>query len=114
MLLKVYDLHMQILRIYSTEEAKMNKEEQKEKWRDPLAEPVTEGKLTKKVEHVTAKVPSMGYLALAVGSMLISAGLATFSTRKNLANFVGLWVPTFMLMGIYNKLVKIHGSDQVE
>lgn len=71
----------------------------------------TEGEMTKKIESVTAKIPSMGYLGLALGSMALSAGIALLSERKTLANFVGLWVPSFMLMGIYNKLVKLEGSD---
>jgi len=71
-----------------------------------------EGEMTKRVEKVTAKVPSMGYLSLALGSMAISAGLAAFSERKALANFIGLWVPSLMLVGIYNKLVKLEGHDQ--
>ncbi len=71
----------------------------------------TEGSVTKQVEQVTAKVPSLGYLGLAMGSMALSAGLAIFTKRKSLANFVGLWVPSFMLIGIYNKLVKLEGSD---
>ncbi len=72
----------------------------------------TEGEMTKKIEAVTAKVPSLGYLGLALGSMALSAGIAILSERKSLANFVGLWVPSFMLMGIYNKLVKLEGSDR--
>ncbi len=71
----------------------------------------TEGELTKKVENVTSKVPSIGYLSLALGSMALSASLAAFTRRKELANFVGLWVPSFMLIGIYNKLVKLEGND---
>jgi hypothetical protein len=71
-----------------------------------------EGELTKKVEQFTGSVPSMGYLALALGSMAASAGIAMFTQRKTLANFIGLWVPTLMLVGIYNKLVKLEGSDQ--
>jgi len=71
----------------------------------------TEGEVTKKIESVTAKVPSLGYLGLAIGSMAVSAGLVLLTERKSLANFVGLWVPSFMLMGIYNKLVKLEGSD---
>jgi hypothetical protein len=82
---------------------------------DPLKKAVTqqpkEGPVTKVVENVTAKVPSMGYLSLALGSMALSAGIALFSERKALANFVGLWVPSFMLVGIYNKLVKLEGND---
>ncbi|MES3037747.1 MAG: hypothetical protein V4736_07565 [Bdellovibrionota bacterium] len=73
----------------------------------------TEGTVTKQVEQLTAKVPSLGYLSLAVGSMAISAALAVFSKKKTLANFVGLWVPSFMLIGIYNKLVKLEGSDHL-
>jgi hypothetical protein len=73
----------------------------------------TEGKLTKTVEKVTAQIPSMGFLALALGSMAASAGIALFASerRQPLSNFIGLWVPTFMLVGIYNKLVKLEGSD---
>ena len=70
-----------------------------------------EGALTKRVEKQTARVPSIGYLGLAVGSMAISAGLAIFAPRKEFANFVGLWAPSFLLIGIYNKLVKLEGSD---
>ncbi len=71
-----------------------------------------EGHVTKVIESYTAKVPSVAYLTLAIGSLLLSAGLATLTRKKTLANFVGLWVPSFMFIGIYNKLVKIEGSDQ--
>lgn len=70
-----------------------------------------EGELTRRIEEQTAKVPSIGFLGLAVGSMALSAGLAIFSERKEFANFVGLWAPSFLLIGIYNKLVKLQGSD---
>ena len=71
-----------------------------------------EGELTKKIEKVTAQIPSVGYLGLALGSMAISIGLALVKDRKDIANFVGLWVPSFLLLGIYNKIVKTEGSDQ--
>ena len=71
-----------------------------------------EGTLTKRIEQYSAKVPSLGYFGLALGSLFLSAGIATFSKRKSLANFVGLWVPSLMLVGIYNKLVKLEGSDR--
>ncbi|MBC7692611.1 MAG: hypothetical protein H7222_12680 [Methylotenera sp.] len=70
-----------------------------------------EGAFTKRVESQTAKVPSIGYLGLAVGSMVLSAGLVIFAERKEYANFVGLWAPAFMLLGIYNKLVKLEGGS---
>jgi len=28
------------------------------------------------------------------------------------ANFVGQWAPTVLILGLYNKMVKLHGSDQ--
>ncbi|TWT97446.1 hypothetical protein Pla100_26000 [Neorhodopirellula pilleata] len=31
--------------------------------------------------------------------------------EKQKALFVGNWAPTFLLLGIYNKMVKLHGSD---
>ena len=72
---------------------------------------IKEGEFTKKVESQTAKIPSISFLSFALGSIAISATLATFK-RKDAANFVGLWAPTFLLLGIYNKLVKLQGSEQ--
>ncbi len=71
-----------------------------------------EGELTKKIEKVTSQIPSVGYLGLALGAMALSIGLAVVKERKDFANFVGLWVPSFLLLGIYNKIVKTEGSDQ--
>lgn len=84
-----------------------------EKMRDKISKPAQpeEGQMTKKIEKVTAQVPSMTWLVLAFGSMAISAGLAMLKQRKGAANFVGLWVPTLLLIGLYNKIVKIEGSD---
>ncbi|HTF67022.1 MAG TPA: hypothetical protein VK638_30500 [Edaphobacter sp.] len=33
------------------------------------------------------------------------------SKKDHAALFVGQWAAPFLLMGIYNKLVKLHGSD---
>ena len=71
-----------------------------------------EGKLTRDIENVTGRIPSGSYLSMALGSMAVSAALAIFTRKKTLANFVGLWVPTIMLVGIYNKIVKVEGSDR--
>ncbi len=71
-----------------------------------------EGKMTKAVEKVTSQIPSMTWLLLAFGSMAISAGLASTKERRGLATFVGLWVPSLLLVGIYNKIVKLEGSDR--
>lgn len=51
-------------------------------------------------------IPSDSFVGLALGSMVISGFLALFSSRRSLANFVGLWAPSLLLLGIYNKLIK--------
>lgn len=71
------------------------------------AQNIHEGNLTRRIEEQTGKVPSLGYLGLAVGSMAVSALLAFGARRKEFANFVGLWAPSILIMGVYNKLVKI-------
>jgi hypothetical protein len=71
----------------------------------------SEGPMTKAIEKQTAKIPSVAFLGLAAGSIAISLGLAMTTKRKGLANFVGLWVPSLLLLGIYNKIVKAEGSD---
>jgi hypothetical protein len=73
--------------------------------------PPHEGELTKKIEETTSKIPSVGFLSVAIGSMFLSATLLFASDRKEYANFVGLWVPSLLLMGIYNKLVKLEGGS---
>lgn len=75
-----------------------------------------EGMVTKQIERQTAKLPSVGWLGLAIGAMAASAAFEFFSARdrKDPANFVGLWAPTFLLFGIYNKLVKLEGSDRFD
>jgi len=71
------------------------------------AQGIHEGALTRKIEEQTGKVPSLGYLGLAFGSMAVSALLAFGARRKEFANFVGLWAPSILIMGVYNKLVKL-------
>ena len=71
-----------------------------------------EGQVTKAIEKRTAQLPSTVFLGLAGGAMAASIMLAIFSKNKNSANFVGQWVPTFLILGLYNKIVKTQGSDQ--
>lgn len=72
-----------------------------------------EGALTRGIERFTSALPSTTWLALAGASILGSLGLKLFGKDKT-ANFVGEWAPTFLLLGIYNKLVKLHGSDRYQ
>ena len=60
--------------------------------------------------HYTSQVPSGTYLSLAVGSLGLSLTLRLLG-QKHAANFVGQWVPTILILGLYNKLVKVEGSE---
>jgi hypothetical protein len=71
----------------------------------------SEGKVAKAIESQTAKLPSDVFLWAALGSMTISAGLK-IAGQKNTALFVGQWAAPFLLLGVYNKLVKLEGHDQ--
>jgi hypothetical protein len=71
----------------------------------------SEGALTRSVESQTAQIPSMGYLGAAIGSMAASAILKAFG-KDQWSLFVGQWAPAFLIFGLYNKLVKQHGSDR--
>jgi hypothetical protein len=69
-----------------------------------------EGHVTRTIESATAKIPSATYLTVAIGAMGLS-WIMLLAGRKNIANFIGQWVPTVLIMGLYNKTVKQHGSD---
>jgi hypothetical protein len=69
-----------------------------------------EGQITKLVEQYTSQIPSGFYLGLAIGSIGLSL---LYKLRRNNGDalFFGQWVTPFLLMGVYNKLVKLEGSD---
>jgi len=73
----------------------------------------TEGPVAKAIEHQTEKIPSDVFLWLALGSIAAAAGLQ-MSGRKDASSFVGQWAPTLLILGLYNKLVKVAGSDRSE
>ena len=56
-------------------------------------------------------------LASVVGSavlMIRGAGMKDHERESRLQRwslFVGQWAPTFLILGLYNKLVKVAGSD---
>ncbi len=69
-----------------------------------------EGMLARAIEEQTARLPSDTFLWAAVGSIGVSMALQAMG-RSQMANFVGHWAPTFLLFGVYNKIVKVAGSD---
>ena len=71
-----------------------------------------EGPVARSIEQQTAKLPSDLFLWAALGSIATSLFFQlTGDDRK--ASFVGHWAPTFLTLGIYNKLVKLHGSEGI-
>lgn len=69
--------------------------------------------MARRMEEQTAKLPSDTWLWAAVSSMAISAFLQV-SGKKAESTFVGQWAAPFLLLGVYNKLVKIAGSDRTQ
>lgn len=72
----------------------------------------SEGIVARTIEQQTAKLPSDIFLWGALGSI----GLSLFFELRGDAEksrFVGQWVSPFLLLGVYNKLVKIAGSDRI-
>jgi hypothetical protein len=88
-----------------------------------------EGKVARGIEKRTAKLPSDLFLWMAGGAIIGSAALQILgggrkmgpfgrkekgSTLQRLSLFVGEWAPTFLMLGLYNKIVKVAGRDRYE
>jgi hypothetical protein len=76
-----------------------------------------EGPVATMIEEQTAKLPSDLFLWAAIGSIAVSAAVQLIGGTKKNRNlehrslFFGQWVAPFLLLGIYNKLVKLEGHD---
>ena len=76
-----------------------------------MSETRREGPVARSIEEQTAELPSDWFLWAAVGSIGTSLALQV-SGRQHASTFVGQWAPTFLILGLYNKLVKQLGSDE--
>lgn len=72
----------------------------------------SEGTVARNIEQQTAKLPSDAYLWSALSAMGVALVLQ-MQGRKHESLFVGQWAAPFLIMGLYNKLVKVAGSDRV-
>lgn len=72
-----------------------------------------EGPVARSIEEQTAKVPSDVWLWAAVATMGASL-IFKVANRNNESQFVGQWAAPLLLVGVYNKLVKIGGSDRLQ
>ena len=73
----------------------------------------SEGQVAKTIENQTAKLPSDTFLWAALGSIATSMTLQLMGNKQG-SLFVGQWAPTFLILGLYNKMVKQLGSDRTE
>ena len=71
----------------------------------------SEGPIAKTIEQQTAKLPSDVYLWAAGGAIATSAVFQLLK-RPKASLFLGQWVAPFLLLGVYNKIVKVAGSDR--
>ncbi|HEY0722859.1 MAG TPA: hypothetical protein VGD41_02460 [Pyrinomonadaceae bacterium] len=71
----------------------------------------SEGSVAKAIEQQTAKLPSDVYLWAAGGAVAASAVFQLLK-RPKASLFLGQWVAPFLLLGVYNKIVKVAGSDR--
>ncbi len=69
-----------------------------------------EGMIARTIEEQTARLPSDVFL-WAAGASIIGSLTLHFSGRKAESLFVGQWAPTLLILGLYNKIVKVAGSD---
>ena len=69
-----------------------------------------EGPIARTIEEQTAKIPSDIFLWASMGSMAVSLAYK-ITGKDDKALFVGQWAAPFLLLGLYNKLVKLQGHD---
>ena len=79
---------------------------------NPEAQSHSEGKVARTIEEQTAKLPSDTFLWAAVAAMGVALTLQ-LSGKKSESLFIGQWAAPFLLFGVYNKLVKVAGTDRV-
>ncbi len=69
-----------------------------------------EGPVAKAIEQQTAKLPSDVWLWASIASMGTSLYFQ-YQGDRDRSLFIGQWAAPFLLLGVYNKLVKLEGSD---
>jgi hypothetical protein len=74
------------------------------------AEKHKEGPVARAIEEQTAKLPSDLFLWGAGAAITGSLALRLLDRDRD-SQFVGQWVPTLLILGLYNKIVKELGHD---
>ena len=73
---------------------------------------IEEDQVTSLMESYSALLPSSVYVGAAGASIILSL-IGMLEGYNHNALFFGQWAAPFLLLGIYNKLVKLHGSDAI-
>ena len=75
---------------------------------------MTEGPVAKAIESKTAQLPSDIFLWASLASMVVSLGLQVSGRKRtqHVSNFIAQWAPTLLVLGLYNKIVKVAGHDR--
>ena len=71
----------------------------------------SEGKVAKAIEKETSKLPSDIFLWAGLGCLGFSA-LVRMVGLRSFGQFVGQLAAPILIMGLYNKVVKLEGSDK--
>ena len=72
-----------------------------------------EGPVAKTIEEQTAKLPSDLFLWASLGAMGVAFALKLLK-KDHISLFIGQWAAPFLIMGLYNKVVKVDGHDKTE
>ncbi len=70
-----------------------------------------EGKVATAIERQTARFLPSDLFLWAAGASIATALWLKLRKRDHEALFVGHWAPTLLLFGVYNKMVKLLGSE---
>lgn len=73
----------------------------------------SESSVAKMIEEQTVKLPSELFLYAAGASMIGSLTLKMMG-KEHSALFVGQWAAPFLILGLYNKIVKVTGSNRIQ
>jgi hypothetical protein len=73
----------------------------------------SEDRVTKNIESYTAAIPSSAYLGVAVGAMALSL-FCQITGRGKWGYLIAQWVPTWLIFGVHNKMVKLEGHDRYD
>jgi hypothetical protein len=81
---------------------------------ESTTEPRTEGPVAKAIERQTSKIPSDVFLWAALGFLGVSAIKSASSRQGSGGTFLTQLAPSLLMLGVYNKLVKVAGSDKYD